>query len=108
MQKNWIGGKWMANASGESIAVVNPASEETIDRIAQSNAADVDHAVQSAHHAFSDWRFVPGLEKAEKMHEFASRLRAKKEEIAVLMTRETGKTLIENRDEVEWVAACFD
>jgi betaine-aldehyde dehydrogenase len=35
-------------------------------------------------------------------------LREHREAIALLLTQEGGKPLIENRDEVEWVAACFD
>src|SRR5262249_19896214 len=41
-------------------------------------------------------------------HEFARRLREKKQEVATILTEEGGKPLIENVDEVEWVAACFD
>jgi hypothetical protein len=44
-------------------------------------------------------KFVPGLEKAERMHEFAHRLRAKRP-IAMTLTFEGGKPLIENLDEV--------
>src|SRR5213592_4929574 len=108
MKTHWINGEWVESASREAFPVINPATEEVVDHVARGHGADVDRAVEAAFAAQRDWKFVPGIEKAERMHEFARRLRDKKEEIAILLTREGGKPLIENRDEVEWVAACFD
>ena len=42
------------------------------------------------------------------LHEVATRLRARTDELAELMTLEGGKPLIENADEVGWTAAAFD
>ena len=108
MRKHWIKGEHTESASGKTYQIINPATEEVVDEASRGDASDVNRAVEAAYSAFSDWKFVPGLEKAEKMHEFAHRLRAKKDEIAKLLTLEGGKPLIENLDEVEWVAACFD
>ncbi|HSE42759.1 MAG TPA: aldehyde dehydrogenase family protein [Acidobacteriota bacterium] len=108
MQGHWINNKFVASSSGQTFPVVNPATEEVIDRVARGNAEDADRAVEVAYHAFAEWKNTPGLERAERMHEFARRLREKNREIAELLTREGGKPLIENLDEIEWVAACFD
>src|SRR5438093_2611235 len=108
MKTHWVNGEFVESASRETFPVINPATEEVVDHVARGHATDVDRAVDAAYTAQRDWKFVPGIEKAERMHEFARRLRDKKEEIAILLTREGGKPLIENRDEVEWVAACFD
>src|SRR5205085_10138064 len=64
--------------------------------------------VQAALKAQDDWRFVPGIEKCESLHAVARRIREHREELAMLLTKEGGKPLIENMYEVEWVAACFD
>lgn len=108
MFKHWINGEFVESASGQTFDVINPATEELVDSAARGNRADANLAAVSAYEAFAEWRFVPRLEKAEKMHEFARRLREKKDEIASLLTKEGGKPLLENLDEVEWVAACFD
>ena len=42
------------------------------------------------------------------LHEVATRLRARTDELAEVMTLEGGKPLVENSDEVGWTAACFD
>jgi betaine-aldehyde dehydrogenase len=68
----------------------------------------VDRAVAAAGRAFPEWRRTPGIERAEKLHHAARAIREDREGLAVLLTREGGKPLPENRDEVEWIAACFD
>jgi acyl-CoA reductase-like NAD-dependent aldehyde dehydrogenase len=108
MYKHWINGKHLDSESGQTFPVINPATEEVIDHAPRGNAADADRAVQAAWKAFHEWKFAPGLERAEMMHEFARRLREKRNEIGRLLTLEGGKPLIENMDEIEWVAACFD
>ena len=107
MKRHWIDNAWVAQ-SGPTIPVLNPADESVIDRIPRGDRAIVDRAVTSSRKAFLEWRWVPGLEKGLLMHEIARRIRAKHKQLAELMTREGGKPFCENRDEVEWVAACFD
>ena len=51
---------------------------------------------------------MPSGERAELLHEVATRIRAKTDELAETMTREGGKPRVENADEVGWVAAAFD
>ena len=51
---------------------------------------------------------LPAVERAELLHEVATRLRARTDELARVMTLEGGKPLIENSDEVGWTAAAFD
>src|SRR5688500_6408886 len=108
MARMWIGGEWRDAASGRVFEVVNPATEETIDTAPRGENADVDRAVAAAARAFPEWRRAPGIERAEKRHRAARRIRDDREGLAVLLTREGGKPLPENRDEIEWIAACFD
>jgi len=104
----WIGGRFVDGASDEVIEVVNPATEEVVDTVAAGTAEDARRAIEAANEAFLSWRSVPGVEKAELLHEVASRLRTRAEDVATTLTLEGGKPLIENRDEMSWSAACFD
>ncbi len=108
MQKMWIDGRRTASVSGKVFPIGNPATEETVDEVPRADARDADLAVAAAATAFRDWRGVPGIERAAMMHEFATRLRGKATAVARQLTLEGGKPLIENLDEVEWCAACFD
>jgi betaine-aldehyde dehydrogenase len=106
-RRQWIGGGW-SRGKRATIAVVNPATGESIARVPRGTAADAAAAIAAARAAFPAWRFLPGVEKAALLHEVARRLRRRQRQLATLMTREGGKPWIENRDEVEWSAACFD
>jgi len=92
----------------QQIDVINPATEEVIGTVARCTADDADRAVGAAREAFQKWRWIPAVEKASMLHGIAAGIRSKQRELATLMTQEGGKPFCENRDEVEWTAACFD
>ncbi len=104
----WINGESFESAGKQRFEVVNPATEEVITTVPRGNAEDVERAVAAANAAFKHWRKIGSLERKEMMHEIARKIRARGEELAQLITREGGKPVIENRDEVEWVASCFE
>src|SRR6058998_2729316 len=104
----WIAGEWTGSVSKKTFPIDNPGTEEILDEVPRADARDADLAVESAAEAFRDWRGVPGIERSALMHQFATRLRAKGMAVARQLTLEGGKPLIENLDEVEWCAACFD
>ena len=92
----------------KSIRVINPATEEIIGEAPRADAETADRAVRAAREAFKKWRWVPAVEKAGILHRIAFRIREKQKDLATTMTLEGGKPFCENRDEVEWTAACFD
>ena len=102
-----IGGQ-QVDGEGASLAVENPATQETVADVGSASPAQVDAAVAAAAEAFPVWSGTPALERGEMLHEVATRLRAAKDELARVMTLEGGKPLIENADEVDWTAAAFD
>jgi acyl-CoA reductase-like NAD-dependent aldehyde dehydrogenase len=93
---------------GQPLPVENPATEETVAEIAQPSAEQLDAAIAGAGEASRGWGSTPAVERAELLHEVASRIRAMTDELARTMTLEGGKPLIENSDEVGWTAAAFD
>jgi acyl-CoA reductase-like NAD-dependent aldehyde dehydrogenase len=108
MAEMWIAGDWTGAARGRVLEVVNPANEEVLDAVPRASAEDVERAVRAAARAFPEWRRTPGIERAERLHHAARKIREDGEGLAVLLTKEGGKPLPENRDEVEWIAACLD
>jgi betaine-aldehyde dehydrogenase len=103
----WIGGKRIAG-EGQPLAVENPATEETVATVATPSDEQVAAAIAAAHDAQRGWERTPAVERAEILHEVATRLRARAGKLAELMTLEGGKPLVENSDEVGWTAAAFD
>jgi succinate-semialdehyde dehydrogenase / glutarate-semialdehyde dehydrogenase len=54
----FINGKWRPSQSGRTIAVLNPATEETIGTVAHADRADLDEALEAAAKGFKVWRAV--------------------------------------------------
>jgi len=107
-QQHWIQGEWTPSQGGGVRQIHDPATLEVIGEVVEGTAADASAAVEAAAAAFGHWRRLPGLEKALLMHEMARAMREDRVELSRLLTREGGKPRIENLDEVEWCAACFD
>ena len=93
---------------GAPLAVENPATEETVAELGGPSSAQLDAAVSAAREASRGWAATPAVERAELLHEVATRIRAMTDELARVMTIEGGKPLVENSDEVGWTAAAFD
>jgi len=108
MKAHYIHGQFTRGHSTDQIAVDNPATAEILDYVPLGTAEDVDAAVQAAYVAFDGWRRVSASEKAELLHEASRKIRAHAHEIVELLTREEGKPLSENEEEVVWTYSTFD
>ncbi|HEX6383146.1 MAG TPA: aldehyde dehydrogenase family protein [Anaerolineae bacterium] len=108
MKGMYIDGRFVESESSESFDVLDPATEEVIDRVPRGNEADAHKAVSAAKSAFEEWRWVPGLERTEMLHEATRKMREHFDELTRLLTQEEGKPLPENEEEMEWVIGTFD
>jgi acyl-CoA reductase-like NAD-dependent aldehyde dehydrogenase len=102
-----VGGERVAG-DGEALPVENPYTETELGTVGLPSAEQIDAAIRAAREAARVWAATPAVERAELLHEVANRLRARTDELAELMTKEGGKPLVENSDEVGWTAAAFD
>ncbi len=103
-----IDGARVPSVTGELFDVHDPATEELVEQVPMANEEDARRAIAAAGAAFRSWRKTTAHEKAELLHEVARKIRERTENLATLLTREGGKPLVENRDEMGWSAACFD
>ena len=101
MIKDYIDGKWVSSSAKESYPITNPATGVELERCPLGTAADVDRAVKAAHAAFQEWKHVPGIERIQYLFKLKPLLEANLEELASLVTREHGKTLVEARGSVK-------
>src|SRR5262249_23897270 len=88
----------MATKTFESVA---PATGEVLGSFPRSSGAEVDSAVAKAKAAFEDWRLVRAPERGNILFRFAELLRAHKDELTDLMTREMGKVKAEAGGDVQ-------
>ncbi len=107
----FIDGTWQDAASGETIPVSDPATGETIGKIAKAGIADLDKALAATQSGFAKWSATSAFERARILYAAAAILRERKDKIAWIMTREQGKPLVEAAGEVmaaadiiEWFA----
>jgi aldehyde dehydrogenase (NAD+) len=85
-----IAGDWVPARSGETIDVINPATQEVLLRVPRGGAADVDDAVQAAAAAFPAWRDASPVTRAEALYRWAGLCRDHADEISTLESMEVG------------------
>src|SRR5215472_15564307 len=98
---NYVNGTWRQSAASTFTDVVNPATSETLARLALAGAEDVDAAVQAAAAAFPSWRRTPAQERIQYLFKFRRLLEEHAAELARITTQENGKTLAESRAELQ-------
>lgn len=88
-----IGGELCPAVSGQTLASINPATEEQIASFPAASADDVDRAVAAALAASRDWRSKEWPERAGILRQVASRISEHLEEFAQLDTMDAGNPI---------------
>jgi acyl-CoA reductase-like NAD-dependent aldehyde dehydrogenase len=88
--KLYIGGEWLAAVGRETIAVINPATEEILGHIPSGVAADVDLAVAAAGKALAAWAETPLAQRVAFVEAIKAGLAVRQDEIATLISQEVG------------------
>jgi acyl-CoA reductase-like NAD-dependent aldehyde dehydrogenase len=105
----YIDGGFRPARSGRTFENVNPATGETIGTVASGDAADVDDAVRSARRAFADgaWSRAAPERRKEVLLRLAALVREHKQELAVLESLDSGKTITDCLHEIGTEVANF-
>ncbi len=88
LSRHWIDGAWQEGSG--AIAVVNPATEETVAEVPAGGAAEVDAAVLAARHAFPRWAGTPLADRVAMVTAIREGIKARSAEIAASITAEMG------------------
>jgi acyl-CoA reductase-like NAD-dependent aldehyde dehydrogenase len=91
-QELLIGGQWVAAKSGRECEQVSPYTGETVGRAAAAGPEDVALAVAAAQEAFEAWGFGPPAPRRDVLTKAADLLQERAEQIAGIVTEETGGT----------------
>ncbi|HKC25663.1 MAG TPA: aldehyde dehydrogenase family protein [Thermoanaerobaculia bacterium] len=94
------GGRRVDSASGGSSDVLDPATNETIARVAEAGAEDVDRAVRAAAAAFAVWRRATPKDRARVLFRAADLIRRDADALALMESRNAGKPLASAKGEV--------
>jgi aldehyde dehydrogenase (NAD+) len=85
-----IGGEWVPARSGETIDVIDPATQDLLLRVPRGGAEDIDAAVQAAAAAFPAWRDTSPAARAEALYRFAEVCHRHDAELTTLEAMEVG------------------
>lgn len=89
------------------IQSVNPATGEVIKQFSELTEAEVEQKVSLVAQAFESWRMTSFVHRSELMKKVAADLRARKQELGMLVTLEMGRPITHAMAEVEKCAwAC--
>jgi malonate-semialdehyde dehydrogenase (acetylating) / methylmalonate-semialdehyde dehydrogenase len=82
------------------LTVRDKATREVIGEVPVATREEVARTVEAAQAAFDSWSQVPVVERARVLFRYADALERNKEELAISVSRENGKTLADARGEV--------
>lgn len=101
--ENYINSEWVKSSSTETINVVNPANQDVLAKVpyGSSAAIDVNLACDSAMKAQKEWSKVPVMKRVQVLYKLKSLFEAHREEIAKIITDESGKTRDESFGEIQ-------
>ena len=85
--------------------IINPATEEVITEIEEDNREAVNQKFELLKTAQAAWQEVALSERTEVLKRFASLLEKNIEQLAAILTSETGKPLQQSRNEINGARA---
>jgi acyl-CoA reductase-like NAD-dependent aldehyde dehydrogenase len=105
-----INNEWRPSSSGQTMEVINPATEEIIAAVAAADGRDVDAAVAAARAAFDGpWGKMSARERGRLVRKLADRLLERADDVSRLETLHNGKPISESRNiEIPAAAECFE
>ncbi|EJM71818.1 NAD-dependent aldehyde dehydrogenase [Pseudomonas sp. GM49] len=107
----YIDGQWTAGSSGNTAAVINPSTGETIGQLPLASNEDLDAALAAAASGFETWSATSAYDRSGILRRAASLVRDRHALMAECMTLDQGKPLAESTmeaksaaDHIEWYA----
>src|SRR5881392_2450604 len=106
----YVNGEWVESKSSKTFPVYDPATEEVIAQVPDSNADDVNRAVAAAKSAFEDgpWGSTTAQERGRVLFRLAEKIRQNAAYLAELEARNCGKPIVEAEYDINDVATCFE
>ncbi len=91
--KLFIGGRWVAPSSSETIDVHNAGNGQVMGRVPAGRDKDVEAAVSAARAAFEKWSQAAPASRAELLEKVSAGLKARADELAKIIAQEVGMPL---------------
>jgi succinate-semialdehyde dehydrogenase/glutarate-semialdehyde dehydrogenase len=101
----YINGKWVGSESSKRFEVTNPYSKSVICTLPDMDENDTKNAIKAANNAWPSWKSKTAKERSIILKKWFDLIMQNQEDLAILMTTEQGKPLVEARGEVAYGAS---
>lgn len=98
--KNYINGAWVESQGTQKIDIINPLDQSVLAQVPQSTDAEFQEAVANSAETFKTWKDVPISTKVRYMLKYQELLKQNQDEIAAMVTKEHGKSLLDSKGDV--------
>ena len=102
-----VGGEWVGADGGDTIEVINPATDEVVGHVPRCGRAETRRAIEAASEALPAWRARTAESRADVMLRLHDALLESRDELARILTAEMGKPLAEAKGEIAFGAKFF-
>ncbi|ASN05359.1 NAD-dependent succinate-semialdehyde dehydrogenase [Virgibacillus necropolis] len=92
----------------EALQVKNPATGELVEEVRINTEEEILEALKKGNAAFKKWSKMNAHERSRLLKKWADRIQKEKEEIAKIMTLESGKPINESLGEVDYATSYID
>lgn len=103
----YIGGEWRDASEGQTLEVIDPATEEPLCEVADATPEDAMAALDAAVEKQGEWATTPPNQRGEILWHAFEMLIERADELALLMTLEMGKPVAESKAEIVYAADFF-
>jgi len=107
-QQAFVAGEWVNADDGGTVAVVNPATGETLGTVPMCGAAETKRAIAAAEVAQRAWARVSAKDRAAILRRLNDLMLANTDDLALIMTSEQGKPLAESSGEIVYAASFIE
>jgi aldehyde dehydrogenase (NAD+) len=104
-----VNGEWVEPRSGRYYDDINPSTGDTIARVADGDASDVDAAVKAARAAFEGWSSMHPADRGRILYKLAELTRERQQELAEIDAIDAGKPVTNSlRVDIPAAIDCFE
>lgn len=104
----YVGGAWIQARDERAIEVRNPATGETVATVPDCGAIEAEQAIAAAQQAFPGWRSTTAEHRGRVLRRWYELVMQHQDDLALIMTTEQGKPLVEAKGEIAYAAAYIE
>ncbi len=107
-QQCYIAGEWRNAEGGGTIDVRNPATGDKLGTVPKMGATETRRAIEAAAAAMPAWARKTAKERAVIMRRWFDLMMSNQDDLAIIMTAEQGKPLVESKGEIAYAASFIE